>query len=188
MTALKFLITSLFVLVTMQGYCQTIFDIRRQNLTPTFIDTTNEKTFIYEVTNAILYFKQSDISDFINNSKNTNDYKLFSFNKFADTLKSNTKTIRVKDVLYSYGNVQRDSILKNEIISAEVQELNKEFNFIGGDLIINGHFMIYSKMTYKFVIKRLVAKRQTSLLGQKDLLFFLPNGKVFYDVLIAFGE
>ena len=172
----------------MQCYCQTIFDIRRQKLTPTFIDTTNENTFIYEVANTILYFKQSDISNFISNSKNTNDYKIFLFNKFVDTLKSNTKTIRVKDILYSYGNVQRDSILKNEIISADVQELNKEFYFIGGDLILNGHFMIYSKADKKFLTKHLVAKRQTSLLGQKDLLFFLPNGKVFYDVLIAFGE
>lgn len=188
MTALKFLITSLTVLVTIQCSSQINFDIRRQNLTPTFIDTTNEKTFIYEVTNAILYFKQSDISDFINNFKNINDYKIFSFKNFADTLKSNTKTIRVKDILYSYGNVQRDSILRHETINADVQELNKEFYFIGGELILNGHFMIYSKETNKFVYKHLVAKKQTSLQGQKDLLFFLPSGKVFYDVLIAFGE
>ncbi|MVN23552.1 hypothetical protein [Mucilaginibacter arboris] len=184
----KFLLTSLLVLMTTICFSQTNFDVRRKKIKPLFIDTAVEKTFIYDLPNAVLYFKQSDISDFITNVKNIEATPNYSFKNFTDTLKSNTKTIRVKDIFYSYGEVERDSILRHERISADMQELNEEFHLIGNDLIFSGHVMVYSKGNKKFIFKPYIAKKQTSSLGQQDLIFYLPNGKIFYQILIAFGE
>lgn len=185
---LRFSIALLFTVLTIQSYSQVDFGIRKQKLRPIFIDTTRENIFIYEVPNAILYFKQDDIKNFIDNPENKNVLVNYGYKTFQDTLTKKTRQIKITDVYFSYDQLQRDSIFRQQPENILTKRLNEEFYFLGAGLILKGQFMVFSKADKKFIIKGLVAKRQKGYLGQRNLLFYLQDKKLFYDIVIALGE
>ena len=185
---LRFSIAVLFLTLTIQSYSQIDFGIRRQKLKPVFIDTTKENIFIYEVPNAILYFKQGDIKSFIENPKNKNILANYGYKTFQDTLIKNTRQIKIKDMYFYYDNRQRDSILRQQPQNVLTKQLNEEFYFLGAALILKGQFMVYSKADEQFISKRLVAKRQKEYLGGRTLQFYLPDNEPFYYIVTALGE
>jgi hypothetical protein len=186
--SLRFSITFLFSVLAIQSFSQVDFGIRRQKLKPIFFDTTHENIFVYEVPNAMLYFRQDDIKKFIDNTGNKNALANYGYKTFQDTLSKSTKRIEIKDILFSYDQTQRDSIFKHEPKNTFAQKLNEEFYFIGAGLILSGHFMIYSKDKNKFVTKTLIAKRERGYLGERHLSFYLPDGHQFYYIVTALGE
>lgn len=185
---LRFSISLLFITLTIQSYSQVDFGIRRQKLKPTFIDTTKENIFIYEVPNAILYFKQNDIKNFIDNPENKNALSNYGYKIFQDTLTKKARQIRITDIYFYYDLAQRDSIFRQQPENILTKLLSEEFYFLGAGLILNGHFMVYSKADKKFITKNLIAKRQKEYLGGRTLQFYLPDKKQFYYIVTALGD
>ena len=87
---LQFSIPFLFSVFTIQSFAQVDFSTRRQKLEPVFFDTTIENIFVYEVSNAILYFKQDDIKKFINNPYNKDVLANYGYKAFQDSLSKNS--------------------------------------------------------------------------------------------------
>ena len=111
---LKISIAFLFSVLLIQSYSQVDFSVRKQKLKPAFIDTTKENIFVYEVPNAILYFKQDDIQTFINNPSNKNILTNYGYKVFVDTLAHKTQKIKITDYHFSYDQTQLDSIFKQQ--------------------------------------------------------------------------
>ena len=185
---LRFSITLLLITLAIQSYSQVDLGIRRQKLKPTFVDTAKENTFVYEVPNAILYFKQDDIKSFIDNPDNKNILANYGYKMFLDTLTKKTPQIKVTDFYFYYDEAQRDSIFKQHTENLATKKLSEEFYFIGAGLILKGQFMVYSKGDKKFITKRLIAKKEKGYFGQESLQFYLPNKKQFYYVVTALGD
>ena len=184
----KISIFLILLVLAFQSYSQIDFNVRRQKLKTTFFDTIREKIFIYEVPNAILYFKQDDIKKFIGNPENKNILANYGDEIFKDTLTKNTQQIKVRDIHFYYDQAQRDSILRHQSENPLTKKLNEEFYFIGAALILKGQFMVYSKSNKKFVSQGLIAKQQKDDLGGTTLLFYLPGKKQFYSIVAALGE
>ena len=178
----------LFSFFTIQSFSQVDFGISRQKLIPTFFDTTKENVFIYEVPNAVLYFKQGDIKKFIENPFNKNVLINYGYDAFQDTLSKNSKLIRIRDAHFFYNQTQRDSMFKFASENPLLRKLNQEFYFIGAALILSGQFMVFSKANNKFITKKLIAKREKGYLGQQNLEFYLPDKKGFYSIVTRLGE
>ncbi len=185
---LKFSIAFLFSVLTIQSFSQVDFGIRRQKLKPTFFDTIKENTFVYEVPNAILYFKQDDIKKFIDNSDNKNVLSNYGYQTFCDTLAKDIQQIKITAPYFYYDQAQRDSIFRQQPENVLTKKLNEEFYFLGAGLILKGQFMVYSKSNKKFISKRLISKRQKEYLGGRTLQFYLPDKKQFYYIVTALGE
>ena len=185
---LRFSIALLLITLTIQSYSQVDLGIHRQKLNPTFIDTTKENVFVYEVPNAILYFKQDDIKKFINNSDNKGVLSNYGYKTLLDTLTKTTRQIIITDFYFYYDQEKRDSIFKEHPEDLTKKRLTEEFYFIGAGLILKGKFMVYSKDKKAFIIKGLKAEKRKGYLGQETLDFYLPNKKRFYSIITALGE
>lgn len=185
---LRISIASLFLTLTINSFSQVDFGIRRQKVKTIFFDTTKENVFIYEVPNAILYFRQNDIKNFIDNPENKNILANYGCETFQDTLAKNVRQIKITDIYFYYDQHQRDSIFKRQPENILAKQLNEEFYFLGAGLILKGQFMLYSKAQNKMVTKGLVAKRQKGYLGQRNLVFYLQDKKQFYDIVTVLGE
>ena len=185
---LRISISLLFIMLTIHSYSQVDFSIRKQKLQPIFIDTTKENIFIYEVPNAILYFKQDDISWFINNPENKNVLANYGYRTLQDTLTKKSRIIKITDVYFFYNQHQRDSIFRQQPENNLTKQLNEEFYFLGAGLILKGQFMVYSKADKKFITKGLFAKRQKGYFGQRNLVFYLQYKRQFYDIVTVLGE
>lgn len=164
------------------------FNVRKQKLIPVFIDSMQEAVFVYEVSNAIIIFRQKDIADILNVIKNNAPFFIKNIDKFRGTLHTNTDKIRVRDILYSYDQHQRDSILSRVRIASAEMELNENFYFIGAELKLKGKFMICSKETKRIINRHLTARRCKGVMGGSNLAFLLPNGELFYDIIISIGD
>lgn len=189
MKVLQFIPTLLMTLNLIPCFCQDDFHVRRKKLHPLILDTSNESVFIYEVSNAVIYFRQQDIKDYIDDIIVTDRQNKSVYKVFQEAISSGSRIIRVKDIYYSYGERERererDSILRSEFISKGEQQLNEAFYFVGASLLLQNKFMVVSKDTKKIETKRLVAKRTKGLYGAKGLAFYLPNKKIFYHIVTA---
>lgn len=172
---------------TIQSFSQKVFTVNNQQLTVLLFDTIVEPTFVYEVGNAVLYFRQTDILSFINNSNKVKSYPSSSFVKLFDTLLFSTVKIKIIDNLFSYDSAQL-KITQSPSENQSILKINEEFYFAGAELILQGLFMVYSKKDKVFYQKNLSVKKISGLMGQKNLSFFLPNGEIFYSVLLTLGE
>ena len=185
---LRISISLLFIILTIHSYSQVDFGIRKQKLQPIFIDTTKENIFIYEVPNAILYFKQDNISAFIDNPENKNVLANYGYRTFQDTLTKKYQKIKITDIYFYYDQHQRDSIFRKQPENNLTKHLNEEFYFLGAGLILNGQFMVYSKADKKFITKGLFAKRQKGYFGQRNLVFCFKYKRQFYNIITVLGE
>lgn len=185
---LRYSITFLILVISIQAYSQVDFGIRKRKLKPTFFDTTSERVFVYEVPNALLYFKQDDIKMFIDNPKNKSILGNYGYKTFSDTVTKMTQRIAVTDYYFYYDEANRDSIFRQQTENPITKKLSEEFYFLGAGLILEGQFMVYSKADKKFITKGLVAKRRKEFLGQQTLQFYLPNKRQFYHIITRLGE
>jgi len=185
---LRFSIALLFTTLTFHSISQVDFGIRKQKLHPIYIDTARDNIFIYEVPNAILYFKQEDIKNFIDNPENKTVLANYGYKTFQDTLTQKTRKIIITYFYFYYDQRQRDSIFRQQPENILAKQLNEEFYFLGAGLMLRGQFMVFSKADKKFITKGLVAKKIKGYLGQNRLVFYLQDKKPFYDIVTAFGE
>jgi len=175
-------------MLSMLCQAQTRFNIRAKKLNTITIDTNTEKVFIYEVPSAVLFFRQNDVLDIINNIGTLKDMDGREFTEFKQALKSNVNKIRIRDINYSYDQHERDSILKFNIIDKNELQLDDRFYYLEDELLMAGKFMIYSKKQKAIVTKHLMAKRRKGIMGGSNLVFMLPNGEIFYSVIISLGD
>ncbi len=185
----KFFFACLFILSSIRGLSQADFSVKRQKLKTLIIDTMHENFLVLDRPNTLLYFKQDDIIDFIDSAKKT---KLFTHKsplaELEDTLKFQVKKIVIINIYSTYTDVEKDSILKLQPINKNVQQIDQQLYFIAAGLILNGRCMIYAKASNKFVSRNLMAKRRKGIMGAEDLIFRLPSGKIFYNMVVALGD
>jgi hypothetical protein len=186
--ALRFLTALIFCLLSSHTFSQPDFGIRKQKLKPVKFDTTEAGIFIYEVKNAVIYFKQDDINEFISSPENNNGMYNKAYVALKELLAQQRPKVRLADLYFSYDQAFRDSIFKQRPQEFLTRQLNEEFHPVGAALLLYGQFMIFSKIDRKILTKNLVARRTNGYFGARYLQFYLPGRQTFYTIVTALGE
>lgn len=163
-------------------------NIRKQKLKPEFIDTTEGNIFVYDVRYALIYFRQSDIENFIDSPGNNVGFYNSRYNSLRDKLNQDIRKIRVTHFYFSYDQKFLDSIFQQKPIYFSEKQLSEEFYAVGAALILEGRFMLLEKTQKKVLTRKLVAKKKKGILGARYLQFYLPDGRPFYSIITRFGE
>ncbi len=183
---MKRLLMLLFLLNKIAGFSQIDYhSIDNQKLTTIRFDTISERTFVYIKPNARLYFRISDIKHSIDSLSKTKYNKISGL---IDTLNSKQNKIEIIDLGYSYGNEDREKIIRKRKITNKILKINDEFESIGLDLILNGKFMVYSIKDKKMIFEGLKAIKSDGLYGTEYLDFIFPDKTKFYNLVTALGE
>jgi len=188
MKTLKLFLTVLSASVSLICHSQVFPELKSKRLQTIAIDTTSEYIFVYEVPNATLYFRQSDITNIINQQHDPNVTYRTPFVLLRDTLMTNNKVIRVKGLLNFFGEKERDSIMKQEPIPIEEQYLDEAFHIAGVELLLLNRFMVVSKKSNKMISEGIRTKEVEGPMGSRYLDFLLPKRIIFYTAVIALGE
>ena len=186
---MKRLLTLLFLFNKLVGFSQIDYhSINNQKLTTIRFDTISERTFVYIKPNARLYFRISDIKQSVDSLYGLLKNKYDKTSDLVDTINSKQNRIEIIDLGYSYGNVDRDKLMKKRKISNKILKINNEFEPIGIDLILNGKFMVYSVKDKKMIFDGLKAVKSDGLYGTEYLDFIFPDKTKFYYMVTALGE
>jgi hypothetical protein len=178
-----------FILINFHGFAQTDYSlINNRTLNSSQFDVTTEKIFVYIKPNAILYFKSSDLLSYLDSLYKQKPGNAITTSDLLDTLKTNQQQIAIADLNYSYGNVERDKIIKKHKIRSKNLRINQEFEPIGVDLILSGRFMVYSKKDKEFIFDGLKAIQSDGFYGTTYLKFIFPDKTCFYSTVTAIGE
>jgi hypothetical protein len=186
---MKRLLTLLFLLNKIAGFSQIDYhSIDNQKLTTIRFDTLSERTFVYIKPNARLYFRISDIKQSVDSLYGLSKTKYNKTSDLIDTLNSKQNKIEIIDLGYSYGNDDREKIMRKRKIPNKILKINNEFESIGLDLILNGKFMVYSIRDKKMIFDGLKVVKSDGLYGTEYLDFIFPDKSKFYYMITALGE
>lgn len=159
------------------------------DLTAIKMNLDAEKVFVYIKLNAKIYFRVSDVIEYIDSISNTNNFlQTKNLTILKDTLLSVSKQIEITDYCYSFVNEKREKIIKKHKITNSYLQINQCFEYIGSDLILQGKFMVYSLKYKDFIFEGLRAEKSEGLYGTEYLDFIFPDKTKFYSVVIALGE
>jgi hypothetical protein len=173
------------------GFTQTRYDIKRHRVNLFPIDTL--ESFVYQTKEALIYFSQQDIEDFILN-KAKKDGTAPMYPLLLDTLRQNTDCILIReDTIYDDPYQARDSHTlpvggQIPVYSDKRDYLSQLFMFLAADLMIEGKCLPYDRAEKKFYTSSIIIKRDKGPMGSKYLTFLLPNKTRFYSIVTAFGE
>ena len=183
------LLIGLVLLITTNAFPQVDYDkIKNQRLTPIIIDTLNESVIVIQKRFATLYFKQSDIKEYLK-SYNILGVRIDMNHKNIDKLLSENKPyIRMIDYWYSYTEEERNKLSRNLNYSNEYEKFLSEMYYVGADLIHYGKFMIIDNKTRKIILKGLKIGKQDGYYGTEYAQFLLPSGKSFWYIVTVLGE
>jgi len=184
---MKKLLILIFVFPFLTGKAQIDFSkIKRQKLHPVVIDTVSENIFVFEKKDMNVVFRQADILNYIDSICAISDCGNY-YNDLCDTLET-IREIRLMDFLYSYVEVEKDSILKNENISLYHKRINEQFFYVGAHLILLNKFMLVDRSSGMIIRRKLIAKQTEGILGTTYLECFYAPNKSFYTVVTRLGE
>jgi hypothetical protein len=163
-------------------------NISNFNITPILIDTINEKILVVHKRYATLYFKQTDIQEYI---KKLNHFGL-SDNEFFPVvnamLQSNKKRIDLKDWSKEYTDEEKNQNPRLRINQDFDQSVMIWILYVGFGLIHNGKFMIVNNQTGKITDAGLKMISQNGEYGIKDIQLQLPSGFSFWRTITIFGD
>lgn len=183
------LIVGIAIYLTTNAFSQVdYYKIKSQRLTPIIIDTLNESVIVIQKRFATVYFKQSDIKEYLK-SYNVIGERIDMNHKNIDKLLSENKPyIRMTDWWYSYTEEERNKLSRNPNYSIEYEKFLDEMYYVGADLIHYGKFMIIDNHTKKIIIKGLKIKKQDGYYGTEYAQFLLPSRKSFWYIVTVMGE
>ena len=159
-----------------------------RKLRPTKFDIEQNNILIYLKRNVNIYFKQSDIKEYILEACERDSTNRIAYKQILDLMNENRKKIEIVDLVFSYSKNEADSVMKAIKLESFNRDLNYTFEFLGADLIIDGKFMIYSLKQTKFIDSGLKAKPTKGIYGNRYYNYFLPDGKSFYSIVTTLGE
>jgi len=166
-------------------FCQEI--ARNYQMQPITIDTINEKIIVVHKRNANVFFRQSDIQEYVNDSKfglpNSESYIITNA-----ILKSNKKRIDLNDQSIDFTD---EEIRTNPSSRKELgfdQIAMPEISYIGAHLIMSEKFMVYENQTGKLILERLNIIILDSGYGSKCVQFKFPSGLSFWRKIIFLGD
>jgi hypothetical protein len=156
-------------------------------LHPTYIDTLNENTLVIHKRYATIYFKQSDIQEYV---KHQDKFGLPLVEKFIITnsiLQAKKNRIDFKDWFAEYTE-QEKLYLKLLDYNGIDHMAMPELWFIGYNLIKEGKFMIFENNIRETVYNGLKMINQNSEFGINSVQFQLPTGLQFWQELFLIGD
>jgi hypothetical protein len=186
---MRIFLTVLGIMISFCEFAQTDYrSIDNRKLNPSKFDLTTEKIFVYIKPKAVLYFKNSDILNYLDSLyKHKSDFMIKTIDLY-DTLKSIQQKIVITDLNYSYGNEDRSKIIKKQKVSDKILKINEEFEYIGIDLVLSDKFMVFSNKDKNFIFDGLKAVQSNGFYGTTYLEFILPDKTCFYSMVTALGE
>jgi hypothetical protein len=184
-----FLTLGLTILLSLNSVCQNSHEnISSFDLIPIFIDTINEKIFVVHKRYATLYFKQSDIQEYI---KHLNPYGLPSKEYFPiinAMLYSNKQRIDLKDWSIEYTDEEKNQNSRLKINQDFDQIAMQWLLYLGLGLIHNGKFMIVNNQSGRIIDKGLKMISQNGEYSIKNVQVQLPSGFFFWRTITIIGD
>ena len=162
--------------------------IKKQKLFPIQIDTLSEQVLVIQKKFAIIYFRQSDIKQYLE-AEDTLGVRINRNHSNLDSLLSLDFTkIKLTDWWFDYTDEERERLFGNKNYSNQDKIYLSELRRFGADLIHDGKFMLLDRTTKKIIIKKMRIKRIKGLFGTRYVEFQLPDNKSFWDIVTRFGE
>jgi hypothetical protein len=155
-------------------------------LHPAFIDTLSENIMVIHKRYATIYFKQSDIQEYI---KRQDKFGLPLSEKFIITnavLKAKKKRIDFKDWYTEYTEEEKHLLRLIDLDGIDHMEM-PEMWYIGYNLIKEGKFMILENKIRYIVYDGLKMINQNNGSGIDSVQFQLQEGVHFWQDLIIMG-
>jgi hypothetical protein len=182
------IVSFLFISALANAQPGSSFD-KPRDLTAIKMNLNTEKLFVYIKPNAKIYFRVSDIIEYIDSISNTNNFlQIKNLIVLKDILLLDSKQIEITDYCYSFDNEKREKIIKKHKINNIDIQINQCFEYIGSDLILQGKFMVYSLKYKDFIFEGLKAEKSEGLYGTEYLDFIFPDKTKFYSIVVALGE
>lgn len=182
------LISVLKILVIAKSCSQKAYDkIGNRKLEPISIDTLTEDVLITDKRVATLYFKQSDVKEYIRKYDSLENKNGSTFPKTHELLSRNGNP-RLINWWYSCTYEERKKLVGTGEYSNKDKEYIDEFFYLAPDLIRDGRFMIIDKASGEEVRKGLRMKKVKGLYGGSSIQFRLPSGEPFWYQIISLGE
>lgn len=153
------------------------------------IDTLNEKILVIHKRNVVVFFRQTDIQEYINDSK----FGLPRSESFLITnaiLKSNKRRIDLNDqkIDYTDEEIMANNTRKEPGVDQIAMLAMPEMSYIGAHLIMSGKFMVFENQTGKFISERINILTLDSEYGSRSVQFKLPSGLSFWRNIIFLGD
>ncbi len=161
--------------------------IRSVRLRPTPFDTNATPTLIYVKRYAEVYFKQSDIKDYINQEIKRDTTTKKMYDSLLNLLNQKKSKIEIVDLLFEYywTEKQVDSLKTKRLTTDYTRLTNHLIEFIGMDLIYEGKFMLFDPRQHSFIGKGLIGKRHLGKIGSNTFDYYLPDKRKCYSMLTA---
>ena len=156
-------------------------------LHPAYIDTLNENTLVIHKRYATIYFKQSDIHEYV---KHQDKFGLPLAEKFIITnaiLQAKKKRIDFKDWVAEYTEEEKLSLRLFDYRGFDYMAM-PELWYIGCDLIKDGKFMVFENNTRTIVSSEIKMINQIGDFGINIVQFQLPTGLQFWQELFFIGD
>ncbi len=177
-----YLTLSLFELFLQEANAQKI------ELHPTIVDTLNEKIITVHKRYATLYFKQSDIHEYVESYNTLRLPGDQSFPVITSLLQSCKKRIDLNDWINEYSDEEK-KLFPRFISGQGIDQIAlPEMWYIGSDLIRESKFMIIDNNTKKIIYSGLTLTDQNNAKGTGILLFKLSSGFHFWQTIYMIGN
>jgi hypothetical protein len=158
-------------------------------LKPAKFNLDSTPTLIYVKKNAEIYFKQSDVRDYIHEEiRRDSTYKMLE-GELLNLVNGDKIKIEVVDFLFEFWTSKEIDSLKSRRLTNDYSNLiNHWIEFIGADLIYEGKFMLYEPSSGRFVEKGLKGKWQGAQIGSTTWDYLLPDRRKFYSLITSFVD
>jgi hypothetical protein len=156
-------------------------------LHPVYIDTINENILVIHKRYASIYFRQSDIQEYI---KSRDKFGLPSADKYIFTnavLQPKKKRVDFNDWFYEYSEEEKHDLFLIDY-GAFDHMVMPELWYIGSGLIKAGKFMIFEKDTREINCQGLKIGSENDVSESNIVQFLLPSGFLFWQELLIIGE
>jgi hypothetical protein len=183
------LIISLLIIGSVIAHSQIdYYKIRSKRLNPIIIDTIIDPVIVIQKRYSTVYFKQSDIKDYIK-SYNVLGVRIdMNHSSVEKLLFENKKYVRMIDWWHSYTEDERNRLSKYPTYTNQYEKFLEELYFPGADLIHDGKFMLIDNESKKIVTKGLKIKRRYGLYGTQYVEFIQKPKKSFWYIVTVNGE
>ena len=187
---MRYIITiSCFLLTFITVEAQINYDeIKNQELVPTSIDTISEAILVVNSKNAILYFRQADVKEYIKPYNKLGVRIDTNHDNLESLLTQDKAKIILTDWWYDYTDNERERLFGDRDFKNSDKKYMDEFHYVGADLIHDGKFMILDKKTNNIITKKLRIKRVNGLYGTRYVEFQLPDKRRFWNMITRVGE
>lgn len=166
---------------------QSTHRVSNRQLETIHIDTLKEEVLIVDKRVANLYFKKSDIKEFINQYDSLDKDEETNFPYTLELLKRQGSQ-RLVDWWHSYTAEERKNMFGEYDYSNEDKKYMTEFFFLAPYLLRDGKFMIVDKRSGEVIREGLKLENVKDQMGTTSIMYRMPDDKSFWYEFMSFGE